>query len=140
MKKISVIVPIYNSEKYLKKCLDSLVSQTLKNIEILLINDGSSDNSLEICKNFERKYSNVKVFSHENKGVSYTRNVGLMNAKGAYITFLDADDYLSSNSIKNLISFFDKHYEEIDLVTYPIYYVKKGVESEHPKNKLYKTR
>lgn len=137
---ISVIIPVYNCEKFIKTAIKSLINQTydFRKIEVLLINDGSTDNSLEICKSYERKYSNIKVFSHENRGVSYTRNVGLMNATGAYITFLDSDDYLSSNAIKGLITFFDEHSEEIDMVTYPIYNVRNGKETPHVKNNIYK--
>ena len=123
---ISVIIPLYNCEKYINKAIKSLLNQTydFRKIEVLLINDGSSDTSLEIAKNYAKKYSNIKVFSHENKGVSYTRNVGLKNALGAYITFLDADDYISNNTIKNLVNFFDNNSDKIDILTYPLFYEK----------------
>lgn len=123
---ISVIIPIFNCEKYLSKAIKSLINQTydFRRIEVLLIDDGSKDHSLEIANNFSKKYDNIKVYSHENRGVSYTRNVGLQKATGAYITFLDADDYLSSNTIYNLVNFFDDNYEKIDLVTYPLFYEK----------------
>lgn len=136
---ISVIIPIYNCEKYIRKSLKSLINQNydFRKIEVLLINDGSTDKSLEICESFSKKYSNIKVFSHENRGVSYTRNIGLMNATGAYITFLDSDDYLSNSAIKCLVDFFDKHNEEIDIVTYSMVYDKKGKLEEHPKNKIF---
>ena len=79
---ISVIVPIYNAEKYLEKCLDSIINQTYKNIEILLINDGSKDNSLKICKEYEKKDSRIIVIDKQNKGVSNTRNVGIKKSMG----------------------------------------------------------
>ena len=77
MDKISIIVPVYNAQKYLKKCIDSIINQTYKNIEILLINDGSKDNSLKICKEYEKKDSRIIVIDKQNKGVSNTRNVGI---------------------------------------------------------------
>ena len=81
---ISVIIPVYNAEKYIGKTLKSLINQNydFRKIEVLLINDGSIDNSLKICQNYAEKYNNIKVFTHENHGVSYTRNIGLKNAKG----------------------------------------------------------
>ena len=77
MDKISIIVRVYNAQKYLKKCIDSIINQTYKNIEILLINDGSKDNSLKICKEYEKKDSRIIVIDKQNKGVSNTRNVGI---------------------------------------------------------------
>ena len=88
-----------------------------------MINDGSSDNSLSVCYELKGERENVVVVSQENKGVSRTRNLGMSLAQGKYILFLDSDDYLSNNAVKDLVAFFDAHYEEIDLVTYPIFYV-----------------
>lgn len=93
--KVSVIVPIYNVEKYLKKCLDSLVHQTLKEIEIILVNDGSSDNSETIIQEYLSKYDNIKYFKKKNGGQSSARNYGLEHATGEYIGFVDGDDYVS---------------------------------------------
>lgn len=91
---ISVIVPIHNDEKYLKKCIDSIINQSYKNIEVLLINDGSLDNSLSICKEYALNDFRVKYFSKENGGVSSARNYALEIAGGEWITFVDGDDYL----------------------------------------------
>lgn len=137
---ISIIMPIYNCGKYVKKAIKSLINQNydFRKIELLLINDGSTDNSLEICSEFAKKYSNIKVFSHDNHGVSYTRNIGIKNATGAYITFLDSDDYLSSETIGNIISFFDKHFDEIDILTYPLFYVTDNKITSALKNDAYK--
>ena len=90
--KISVIVPVYNYEKYLNKCIDSILSQTFTDFELLLINDGSTDRSGEICDMYSEKDERVKVFHKENGGVSSARNVGLENVKGEFITFVDSDD------------------------------------------------
>lgn len=92
--KISVIVAVYNVEKYLKKCIDSILNQTYQNLEVILINDGSTDQSGDICNDYALKDSRVKVISRENRGIAFTRNEGLDTAKGDYITFVDSDDYI----------------------------------------------
>ena len=93
MKKgISIIVPIYNSEKYLNKCIDSLINQTEKNIEIILVNDGSTDNSEEIIKEYKDK--RIKYYKNKNQGIGKTRNFGIEQATGSYIMFVDSDDYI----------------------------------------------
>lgn len=119
---ISVIIPVFNTEKYLKRCIDSIINQgfDMSKVEIILINDGSKDNSLKICNEYKEKFSNVIVIDKKNGGVSSARNAGLKIAKGKYILFVDSDDYISNNSFKELYSFFEKNYYEIDAVTYPI--------------------
>lgn len=102
MIKVSVIVPVYNVEKYLEKCLDSLVNQTLKDIEIIVVNDGTPDNSQEIIDNYAKKYSNIKSYIKENGGLSDARNYGLNKATGEYIAFLDSDDYVSTDMYKKM--------------------------------------
>ena len=92
---ISIIIPVYNTEKYLKKCLDSVITQTYKNLEIICINDGSTDSSLKILKKYAKSDKRIKVINQENKGVSITRNIGIENATGEWITFIDSDDYIS---------------------------------------------
>lgn len=94
---VSIIIPVYNVEQYLEQCLKSAIKQTLKNIEIIVINDGSTDKSLDIIKKYELKYYNIRVINQENKGLSETRNVGLRESKGEYIYFLDSDDYIDIN-------------------------------------------
>ena len=97
---VSIIIPVYNVEKYLKKCLDSVINQTYKNIEIIIINDGSTDNSLKICQNYEKKYSNIKVINQNNQGLSAARNKGIDESKGKYITFIDSDDYYDLDAVE----------------------------------------
>ena len=94
---VSFVIPVYNVEKFLKDCLDSILNQKydINKIEIILINDGSKDNSLEICKNYENKYNNIKLIDKKNEGVSVARNVGIENAEGKYILILDSDDFIS---------------------------------------------
>ena len=112
--KISIIVPIYNAEEWLEKCVNSIVEQTYFNIEILLINDGSTDKSLEICKKFENKDNRIKVIDKKNEGVSKTRNLGIEKATGQYIKFVDSDDWLEKNTCEELIKIVKE--EKTDLV------------------------
>ena len=114
MPKVSVIVPIYNVEKYLEKCLDSLVNQTLKDIEIILVNDGSTDNSGQIAKKYANKYKDKIIYlEKENGGLSDARNYGLEYAKGDYISFVDSDDYISKNLYSELVKYMEKDYDMI---------------------------
>lgn len=96
---ISVIVPVYKAEKYLSECLDSILDQTYADLEIVLVDDGSPDGSLEICKKYAEKDRRVKIIHQENKGASAARNIGLMNAMGEYVTFVDADDLIDRSMI-----------------------------------------
>lgn len=102
--KVSVIIPAYNAEKYLKECLDSVVNQTHKNVELIIVNDGSKDATKDILEEYKSKYSNVQVIHTENGGVSRARNIGLEYANGDYIMFLDSDDLLVANAIEILKS------------------------------------
>ncbi|MDN4495139.1 glycosyltransferase family 2 protein [Ureibacillus aquaedulcis] len=113
-KKVSVIIPIYNAEQYLQKCIDSVISQTYKNIELVLVNDGSIDNSLSICRRNSQINDNIIVVDSPNKGVSNARNIGIERATGTYIMFVDADDELDLLAIDKLVSIIEK--EETDLV------------------------
>ena len=99
---VSIIVPVYNTEKYLSKCLNSILEQTYKNIEIILINDGSTDDSLKVCKEYEKKDKRIKLINKENEGLSATRNLGILTAKGKYIGFIDSDDFIESDMFNNL--------------------------------------
>ena len=99
--KFSVIVPVYNTQKYLKRCIESVLNQTYKNYEIILINDGSTDNSLKILKKYESN-NKVKIITQKNHGLSYTRNVGILHATGDYVILLDSDDFLEKDLFKVL--------------------------------------
>lgn len=99
---ISIVIPVYNAEKYLHECLESIVNQTYNNIEIILVNDGSKDSSKEICEYFVKKYKNIKFINQKNKGVSSARNEGIKKATGEYILFVDSDDYIDKNMIELL--------------------------------------
>ena len=102
MELISIIVPIYKVEKYLCECIDSVLAQTYENFELILVDDGSPDNCGKICDEYAKKDSRIKVFHKENGGVSSARNVGLDNAKGEYITFIDSDDFVDKQYLERL--------------------------------------
>ena len=100
---VSVIIPAYNAEKYLGFCLDTVIAQTHKKLEIIVINDGSKDNTDKICDEYAEKDSRIRVIHQENRGVAFARNVGLDEAAGEYIAFIDSDDYVKSNYIEVLL-------------------------------------
>ena len=110
MSKISVIIPIYNTEKYLERCLDSAINQTFKDIEIILINDGSIDNSYKICQKYQKKDSRIRLFNQENRGQGFARNFGIIQSKSDFIFFLDSDDFIEPDTIEQLYNqvIFDK--------------------------------
>ena len=106
---ISVIVPIYKVEKHLKKCIVSITEQTNRNIEIILVNDGSPDGCLEICNEFAKKDSRIKVINKENGGLVSARKAGLAAASGEYIAFVDGDDYLKPTAMEIIEAAIKKH-------------------------------
>ena len=101
--KISIIIPVYNCEEYIKKCIDSIIEQTYKDFEVIIINDGSTDNTNYILNEY-KNYSNIIIINQNNHGVSYSRNVGLEKAKGNYICFIDGDDYIDKDYLSTLAS------------------------------------
>ena len=110
---ISVIVPVYNGEKFLDKCLNSIINQNYKNLEIILVNDGSTDKSLEICKKFAAKDSRIKIFSKENGGQASARNFALDRIYGAYVSFVDDDDWIRPECYSTLHGLATEHKAEI---------------------------
>ncbi len=113
MKLISIIVPVFNSASTIGRCLDSILGQNYPDIEVIVINDGSRDNSLDIIANYENKYSNIKVFTQKNSGVSVARNFGIQKSVGDYIMFVDSDDSLQQNACSSLVKAFTS---DVDLV------------------------
>ena len=105
--KISVIVPVYNAEKYLRRCIDSILAQTFTDFELLLIDDGSTDSSGKICDEYAKKDRRIRVFHKENGGVSSARNVGLSHLRGNWVYFVDSDDYLSPQHLQNYVNYLD---------------------------------
>ena len=118
MKKISVIIPVYNTEKYLRRCFDSVIAQDYKNLEIVIINDGSEDNSEQIINEYKNKYPElISYYKKENSGVADTRNFGIEKAQGDYIMFLDSDDYIDKALLKTLEEYVNKN---IDLIKFKL--------------------
>ena len=109
MKKISIIVPVYQAEKYISKCIESIANQTYKNLEIILIDDGSTDSSGEICDEYGKKDNRIVVVHNKNKGVSVARNCGLDIATGDYITFVDSDDYIDLQMYSEMMKVVEKY-------------------------------
>lgn len=110
---VSVCVPVYNAAKYLPRCLDSLISQTLTNIEIVCVNDGSTDNSSNILDSYAKKYKNIKIINQTNAGLGGARNAGIKNATGEYVGFVDADDYVNENMFKILYNLAKQNKSDI---------------------------
>ena len=118
MFKVSIIVPVYNVEKYLERCLDSLINQSFYDIEILAINDGSTDRSLEILKRYESRDNRIKIIDNPNVGVSETRNIGIMESKGEFIVFVDSDDWIDKDMIENMYKFMINEKPDMVICTY----------------------
>ena len=123
---ISIIVPIYNVENYLRHCLESIQNQTYQNFECLLINDGSSDNSAEICREYVEKDSRFRYFEKENGGVSSARNLGIERSKGQYITFIDSDDWVDSDYLELLYMKINEYNADLAVLTYKQYSMNDG--------------
>lgn len=115
---VSIIVPIYNKEKELRKCIDSLINQSYKNLEIILVNDGSNDKSLEICEKYRNKDSRIKILNKINEGVELTRYAGLKIANGEFVNFVDADDWLPLNAIELLVNNLIENESDISFGSY----------------------
>ena len=121
--KLSVIIAVYNTEKYVEKCLDSLLSQTYSNIELVVVNDCSTDGSLKILKKYDKKYDNIILIDNkQNKGLSYSRNVGLENASGEYIGYIDSDDYIDPNYYEKLMKAIVKEKSDVAIADMKIVY------------------
>ncbi len=123
MKKVSVIIPVFNCEKYIEKCILSVINQSYENIEILIINDGSTDDTKKILEKFSEK---CIIHNNKNNGIGYSRNYGIKKATGDYITFLDSDDYYETNYISKLVSYAEKY--KLDMVVCDIKKVNENYE------------
>ena len=134
-RKYSVIVPVYNVEKYINECLSSLINQTYKNIEIVVINDGSSDNSLSLIEEYSRIDDRIRVIDQKNMGLGYTRNVGIDNAVGDYILFVDSDDYISLNTCEEIEAVLSYN-NEVDIIVLGRYRFADEVYMQDPISKI----
>ena len=128
---ISIVVPIYNVENYLKKCVDTLINQTYRNIEIILVDDGSKDNCGKICDEYQEKDDRIKVVHKKNGGLSDARNAGIKEATGKYIAFLDADDYVDSTMYEKLYNVIKKEKAEIAICGYSRI-SEENIETKYP--------
>ncbi len=116
MRKVSIIVTVYNTEKYVEKCIISIINQTYKNTEIILIDGGSTDKTSEICQKYEIKHKNIRLIHKENEGVSAARNRGIEEATGEYILFIDGDDWIEKNTVEVLVELEEKNRADIALI------------------------
>lgn len=123
---ISIVIPVYNVENYIERCISSVLKQTFKEIEIIVVNDGSTDNSLEICKKYENEDSRIVLISQLNGGLSDARNTGIKKAKFPYITFLDSDDWIDETFIEVLYSSLINYNADISIVEYDVVYKEKA--------------
>jgi glycosyltransferase involved in cell wall biosynthesis len=130
--KVSVIVPVYNTEMYLEKCLSSLKNQTLKEIEFIVINDGSTDSSFKIMQKYAKEDKRFRIYSKENEGVGKTRNLGIELSKGEYIGFVDSDDFVSINYFEELYKVAKRMDAEIS-VTPNVYMIENGKSKKIPR-------
>ncbi len=119
--KVSVCVPVYNQEKYLEECIKSLVEQTLKEIELIFVDDGSTDKSIDILKKYQQSYENIKVITQKNQGLGGARNTGIKNAVGEYIGFVDADDFIELDMYEKLYNKAKEESAEIVMCDYDFY-------------------
>lgn len=124
---ISVVIPIYNCEKYLNMCIDSVLEQTYKDIEIILIDDGSTDGSAKICEDYKNKDNRINVVYKNNGGASDARNTGIKIARGKYITFVDADDIVEKDYVKYLFYLIDKYSVNMSIAAYSIITNKRKI-------------
>ena len=129
MSKVSVVVPVYNSEKTLKRCLDSILDQSFVDFEVLLVNDGSTDSSLRIAEYYAEHDDRIRIFSQENQGPSTARNTGIENASGNYVYFVDSDDYIAHDAIEKL--YFAALSSGADVTICGLYHVKDETIEEH---------
>ena len=140
MEKISVIIPVYNGEKYLDRCIKSLLNQTYENIEFLFVNDGSTDSTLNVLKTYQKKDNRIIIIDKENTGVSDSRNIGIDKAQGDYICFCDADDMYENNYIETMLSLIKKNKADVVRCNFKVvdsygHFIEQG--NVPNKNKLY---
>ena len=115
---VSIIVPVYNAQSHLSRCLESICGQEYKNLELIVINDGSKDKSLPVCEEFRKKDSRILLVDKANSGVSDTRNLGLKLASGKYVQFVDSDDYIDPDFTKHLVEAAEAHHADLVIAPY----------------------
>lgn len=128
--KLSIIIPVYQVEQTLRRCIDSVLSQSFSDWEMILVDDGSIDESPKICDEYVKNYDKIHVIHKQNGGLSDARNVGIEHAKGTYITFVDSDDYLGDDTLKKVMRLMEIH-PDYDILEYPIYEHFTLMDNEH---------
>ena len=126
MEKVSVIIPVYNDEKYLANCIDSVLKQSYSNLEIILVDDGSTDKTPEICEKYRGKYQNIRVLHKKNGGVGSSRNAGLAMATGDYVLFIDDDDWIEGNHIEELYNLLKKTDADIAVANFNYFFEERA--------------
>ena len=139
--KISIIIPVYNAEKYIDECIEAVTNQSYSNLEIIIIDDGSTDNSYMICKKWQKKDKRIILKKNTNHGVSYSRNIAIKIAKGEYLTFIDADDVVSVNFIENLYNNIVDYHADCSICGIAGFYKNKNeVKKTRDNKKIYKEK
>lgn len=136
MYKISVIVPVYNVEKYLDKCISSILKQTFTDFELILVDDGSKDNSGRICDGYKDRDSRIKVIHQDNLGLSAARNIGIDTSEGKYVTFIDSDDFIHPNMLEILYNNISENKADISIGDYHLVYEGKEISKEFGNNNI----
>ena len=127
MAKVSIVVPVYKVESYLRRCLDSIVSQTYKNIEVILVDDESPDNCGQICEEYASKYPYITVLHQKNQGLSGARNSGAKIATGDYVTFIDSDDFVTNDYVEYLMDLIERYDADVSVATFVYQYDNKSI-------------
>lgn len=140
MEKISVIIPVFNNEHKIKKCINSMIKQTYKNIEMIIVDDGSTDGTLSVCSQFSKKDSRIKVFHKNNEGVEKARLFGIEKSGGEYITFVDSDDWLSVNAIEVLYDNLKRNNADISMICYYRTIGEKGIVKLKSRDDIYNNK
>lgn len=135
---ISVIIPVYNVEQYLRQCIDSVLHQTYQNIEVILVDDGSTDSSVTICEEYAKENANITVVCKENGGASSARNMGFKKVKGDYVYFLDSDDYLEENALQDMLECLVA--EQADVIFFNAYAIEETTGNKTEKYYSYKKK
>lgn len=133
-KLISIVLPVYNVEKYLERCIYSIILQSYKNIEVIIINDGSTDNSLTICEKYRDIDSRIKIFTKDNGGLAAARNFGFEKVSGDYVTFVDSDDFISEYYVENLYNALKKTDSDMSISQFELYYCNSNNKGARKRN------
>ena len=127
---VSIIIPVYNVEEYIEECLESILAQTYKDIELLVVDDGSTDNSLGLIRGYENKFKKIRIFTQQNKGVSEARNLTLNYASGEFVLYIDPDDFLEPVMIEKMVNKAQKYNSDITICGYYLYYSKDNANNK----------